>query len=172
MKSTGLKSTGTQSKGSWLIIGASAIMVSLSLGLAIRIPAAEAGKSAGETLIDGDFEEATLKHFEKRFFSRIGASEEQQSTLAAIFLKQMQKTRSQRETIRHKMIDFTDFVSADTSTDDQIREKMQELRSLHEKLMDSRIDTALKVRQVLTPEQRKTIADRVSNLLTGNSPMR
>ncbi|MBS2009626.1 MAG: Spy/CpxP family protein refolding chaperone [Cyanobacteria bacterium SZAS TMP-1] len=155
-----------------IIIGSAALISTLVLGLTVYVPAAEAGKSAGETLIDGDFEEAMLKHFEKRFYRRIDATEEQQTALSAIFLRQMQGSRAQREAIRHKLLDLTDFIAADGSTDDQIKERIAELRGMRDKLMDSRIDTALKVRAILTPEQRKIIADRISSLLGGNSGMK
>ncbi len=164
MKSIGMKGR--------LVTGVTALMATLTLGLAVYIPAAEAGKAAGEALIDGDFEEAMLKHFEKRFFKRIDATEDQQKALSEIFLKQMQSSRAQREAMRRKLIDVSDFVAADASSDDQIKEKIAEVRTMHEKLSNSRIDTALKVRQVLTPEQRKTIADRIANLLSGNSPIK
>jgi len=155
-----------------LVLGTTLLVATLTLGMAVYIPAAEAGKSAGENLIDGDFEEAMLKHFEKRFFKRIDASEEQQTALSAIFLKQMQGSRSRREEIRHKLIDLSDSFAADGTSDDQIKEKVLEVRTMREKLMDTRVDTALRVRQVLTPEQRKTIADRIANLLSGNSPIK
>jgi Spy/CpxP family protein refolding chaperone len=163
-----IKTMGTRGR----LIAGSALLATLTLGLAVYIPAAEAGKAAGEALIDGDFEEAMLKHFERRFFKRIDATDEQRTTMSEIFLKQMQSSRSQREAIRRKLIDLSDFIAADGSTDEQIKEKVAELRTMHEKLMDTRVDTALKVRQVLTPEQRKTIADRIANLLSGNSPIK
>jgi len=155
-----------------LTMGAAALLSTLILGVAVYVPAAEAGKAAGEKLIDGDFEEAMLKHFEKKFFNRIDATEEQKTTLSAIFLKQMQGSRAQREEIRHKLLDMTDMIAADGTTDDQIKEKIAEVRGLREKLMDSRIDTALKVRSVLTQEQRKTIADRLASCLSGHSPLK
>ena len=38
--------------------------------------------------------------------------------------------------------------------------------------MDSRVDTALKVRQILTPDQRKIVGDRIASLLSGHGPLR
>jgi Spy/CpxP family protein refolding chaperone len=160
-----IKAMGTKGR---LITAASALMATLTLGVAVYVPAAEAVR-AGEILIDGDFEEAMLKHFEKRFFKRIDATEAQQTELSGIFLNQMQGSRSQRETIRHKLIDLTDAFAADSATDDQIRANVSEVRTMREKLADSRVDTALKVRKVLTPEQRKTMADRIAGFLSGNS---
>jgi Spy/CpxP family protein refolding chaperone len=146
-------------------------MAALTIGGAVYVPAAEAVR-AGENLIDGEFEEAMLKHFEKRFFKRIDATEDQQSELSAIFLKQMQGTRSQREAIRHKVIDLSDYCASESATDDQIKEKIAELRAMREKLADSRIEVALKVRKILTAEQRKQISDRIANFLSGNSPLK
>ena len=97
------------------------------------VPAAFAGKNAGEALIDGDFEEAMLTHFERRFFRTIDASDEEKTALSAIFLKQMQSSRADREAIRHKLIDLSDLVAADASTDAQIKEKVAEVRGMPRK---------------------------------------
>jgi Spy/CpxP family protein refolding chaperone len=167
-----MKSIKTMGKKDRLAMGLTAAVAALTLGLAVYVPAAEAGKAAGEVLIDGDFEDAMLKHFEKRFFKRIDATEAQQTQLSEIFQTQMKGSRSQREAIRHKLIDLADSFAAEGSTDEQIKAKVLEVRSMHEKLMDTRVDTALKVRQVLTPEQRKTMADRMSSLLSGNAVMK
>ncbi len=163
-----IKAIGTKGK---LVTAAAALMASMTIGVAIYVPAAEAIR-AGENLIDGDFEEAMLKHFEKRFFKRIDATDDQQAQLSAIFLKQMQSSRSRREEIRRKLIDLSDFCASDNATDEQIKDKISELRSMREKLADSRIDVALKVRKILTAEQRKRISDRIANFLSGNSPLK
>jgi len=39
---------------------------------------------------------------------------------------------------------------------------------VHEKLMDDRLNTALKVRGNLTPEQLKAVSDRITDILNGN----
>jgi Spy/CpxP family protein refolding chaperone len=163
-----IKALGTKGR---LITAGAALMASLTIGVAVYVPAAEAVR-AGENLIDGDFEEAMLKHFEKRFFKRIDATEDQQSALSTIFLNQMQSSRSQREAIRHKLIDLSDYCASDSATDEQIKNKVGELRTMREKLADSRIDVALKVRKILTPDQRKHISDHISNFLSGNSQIK
>ena len=58
-----MKSMKTMGMKGRITAGASLLVATLVIGVAVYVPAAEAGKAAGESLIDGDFEEAMLKHF-------------------------------------------------------------------------------------------------------------
>ncbi|MBU6454873.1 MAG: Spy/CpxP family protein refolding chaperone [Cyanobacteria bacterium REEB67] len=143
-----------------------------ALGSYFLVPVALAGKNEGDQLIDADFEEAMLTHFEKRFFRTIDAGDEEKATLSAIFLKQMQSTRANRETLRDKMLELSDLIASADSSDEQIRSKLGEVKAAREKIMDARLDCALQVRQILTPEQRKIVGDRISVIVSGPGPLR
>jgi len=152
-----------------LLCAAAILVVIIGFGEVFFATAALAGRVNSESFIDGDFEEAALKHFERRFFKKIDATSDQQEQLSAIFLKQMQTTRPQREEIRHKLLEVTNLMADDSASEEQIREKVSQVKAMREKLNDSRLDTVMKARKVLTPEQRKIIADRIDGLLSGNS---
>jgi Spy/CpxP family protein refolding chaperone len=57
---------------------------------------------------------------------------------------------------------------ASDASDEQVRTKLQELRDVRNKLMDERLTTALKVRTILKPEQRKAVSDKIVALLSGD----
>jgi Spy/CpxP family protein refolding chaperone len=151
-----------------------ALLVGLICGLGVlsAVPAAIADKLDGDNMIDGDFEEALLTHVEKRFFRTIDATVEQKAAISDLLLKQVRSTRSDRENMRHKLAALAADAAVDDTSDDTIRAEAKELRQTREKLMDSRLEVALKVRQILTPAQRLIVKERLQTLLSGQGPMR
>jgi Spy/CpxP family protein refolding chaperone len=121
-----------------------------------------------EPLIDSEFENAVRVIVTKRFCNRIDASDEQRAKLTALFKDTMQSTRPTREQFRRKLLDVSALMASETATDDQIKQEVQAARAIKQQLMDQRIDTALAVRKILTPEQRKKIHERISNIIAGN----
>jgi periplasmic protein CpxP/Spy len=79
----------------------------------------------------------------------------------------MDATRPDREALRQGLLQLSNLMSSDDATDDQITQKAHELRALHEKINDQRLDSLLKVRKVLTKEQRNKINERINEVITG-----
>lgn len=121
-----------------------------------------------EPLIDSEFENAVRVIITKRFCSRIDATDDQRAKLTALFKETMQTTRPLREQFRRKLLDVSALMASTTATDDQIKQEVENTRALRQQLMDQRINTALEVRKILTPEQRKKIHDRISDIIAGN----
>lgn len=117
-------------------------------------------------LIDVSFEQAMLKHFEKRFFGRISATDDQRAKLSSILENRMETSRPLREQMRHEVLAMTDIMAKDDATDAQITKQQQVIKSLRNQLADGRLQTMLQVREVLTPEQRHLISDKVHWLLS------
>jgi len=120
-------------------------------------------------LIDKGFEEALIKHFSNRFYNRIEATDEQRQKLTEIISKRAAETRPLREQVRAEAVKLNELMANDQATDDQITAEAQVLRSMRDKLMDERVQSALQVRAVLTSSQRAQISQRISGLLTGQS---
>ena len=70
--------------------------------------------------------------------------------------------------MRVEAVELTQLMASNAS-DDQIVDKVHEVRELRNKLMDELLTTALKVRSFLKPEQRKTISDKIVGFLSGNA---
>ena len=85
-----------------------------------------------------------------------------------LFKKMCDANRSTREQVKQDAVDVANLMADQSATDEQIRNKVADIRKLREKLQDSRLDTALKVRAILTVEQRKVVSDRVIGFITGN----
>lgn len=121
--------------------------------------------------VDKEFEAAIVKHFEKRFFNLIEASDEQKQQITALIDTLRENARPQREKMRSEALELNQMMSGNAS-DEELRNKVKELRSVRDKLMDERMETALKVRALLKPEQRKAVSDRISAFLSGERHMR
>ena len=119
------------------------------------------------TLIDKDFEVALRKFVSKRFYNRIDATDEQRKQIDAIWTNTMETTRPEREELRQGMLGLSNLMASDEATDEQITQKAHELRALHEKVQDQRLDSLLKARKLLTKEQRSQINERITQLITG-----
>lgn len=127
-----------------------------------------AGNSA-QKLIDAEFEDALRKHFQKRFFNLIEATDEQREKLSNLLAQRMSETRPMREELRQGAVELSQMMARNDASDDQIIQKAHQLRDLRDKIMDERLSTVLKVRANLTQQQRQTVSDKVIGFITGNS---
>lgn len=134
---------------------------------AVTFSAVEAIETKG-ILIDKDFEVAVRKHLEKRLYNLIDASDAQQEKISKLLSDRCEETRPEREKLREGLVDLTNMVGGDTA-DDAITAKAHELRTMHEQLMDERLKTLLKVREMLSPTQRKIVSDKIVTILSGGA---
>lgn len=122
-----------------------------------------------EAFSDPEFEDALRKHVQKRFFNVIDATDAQKTQLDAIFNQRVTESRSARKEIKQGLIELAQMMADESSTDDQITEKAHQLRQKREQLMDARLSTALKVRGVLSKEQKEVLSERVIGMLSGHA---
>ncbi len=155
-----------------------ALLGALILGLGVtsgvicsRAIPAWAGEEAGGCLVDKDFELALKKHFEKRFFERIKATDEQKEKISSLIDARMEEAKPLREDLRAGALEFTQLLGSDTS-DTTIVDKAHSLREKRDKLMEERLQTLLKVRAILSAEQRKVVSDRLSSIISGKISLR
>lgn len=148
-----------------------ALVVSLALVAPVGIYFAAATYAAPNTaqtnLIDKEIELCTRKIAAKRFYNRIEATAEQRTKLDEIMYSTMDGTRPAREELRHGMLDLSALVASDDATDEQIVQKAHELRAVHEKVNDQRLESLLKARKVLTHDQRQKLNEHITDFITG-----
>lgn len=133
----------------------------------LNLPTIAGTPGAGAPLIDKDFEIALRKFVSKRFFNRIDASDEQREKLSKIMAETQDETRPKREQLRQGMLDLSSMYSDGKSSDEVIKAKVKELRELHEKIQNRRLDAALAARKTLTAEQMQKMHGRLSQLISG-----
>lgn len=140
------------------------VLIPALLGVAQASFAGPAGVGA---LIDKEFETAMRKFVTRRFFNRIDATDEQRTKLNAIFEKTMDETRPEREQFRQGLLDLSNLMASKDATDEQIKQKADDVRTMKQKLSDRRLTAALEVRRILTVDQRQKINNRVQELISG-----
>jgi Spy/CpxP family protein refolding chaperone len=157
------KITGTQ-KPTIVIVS---LLTVAGLAASQFVPA-WADKTVTQALIDPELEIALSNHFKKRFFNLIDASDEQKTKLSGLLTKQLDDARPLRSQIREKVMDLSDMIADEKSTDEAITGKVEEIRQLREQIQDKRLNTILKARSVLTAEQKQIVSKRIKGILTGN----
>ncbi len=111
---------------------------------------------------DPEFEEAVVKHFLKRFFNRIDASESQKKKISELINSKRITNQAKRAALKAGMKDFlSSAASLDNSanSDATLRTKAKELRVMREELMDDRLESFLKVRSLLSTDQKEKLHD-------------
>lgn len=127
-----------------------------------------AGPLNSDSLVDPEWENAVRKHVEKRFFNLIDATDSQKSQLDDLFKQRVEGNRQNREQVKKGVVEVAQLMADDSATDEQIRSKVKEIQKVRQQLIDSRLDTALKVRAILTKEQRQIVSNKVISFITGN----
>ncbi|MCC7529210.1 MAG: Spy/CpxP family protein refolding chaperone [Candidatus Melainabacteria bacterium] len=146
-----------------LALGAGALIVGAPF-----IAPVLAGPLNSDSLVDPEWENAVRKHVEKRFFNLIDATDSQKSQLDDLFKQRVEGNRQTREQVKKGVVEVAQLMADDTATDEQIRSKVKEIQKVRQQLIDSRLDTALKVRAILTKEQRQIVSNKVIGFITGN----
>lgn len=113
---------------------------------------------------DPEFEQAVLKHFEKRFFKRIEATSEQKDKIDKLLTGKLSENRSKRQACKKAVKELLAMVADPASSEDSIRAQAEKARSIHSELSQDRLNTFLAVRAMLTESQKKQLGDRLKNL--------
>jgi len=114
---------------------------------------------------DPEFRQALIKHMQKRFFKRIGATEEQKEKIGALIDKKVEANQGKREELRKGLESFATLISSPGTNEQAIRDKALALRKLRESLMDDRLETMLSIRALLDDEQKAKLGKRIKAIL-------
>jgi periplasmic protein CpxP/Spy len=91
-------------------------------------------------------------------FKELNLTADQQAKIKAI-RDQEKSASADRRTQMKAAFDQMRSLSAGNATDDQLRAQHQQVRQLRQQAEDRRFETMLKIRAVLTPEQRTKMAE-------------
>lgn len=104
------------------------------------------------------------------FLRGLALSEEQRDKIFAIEYAQMPEAREQRKAIEHARRDLHQMVAAGQYDEARARSLTESLGRAVAREAQLRAQASAKVMQVLTPEQRKQIADREAQRVAGLPP--
>jgi len=94
----------------------------------------------------------------QKFLNRLDLSEEQSTQIKAIYRRHYQINQESRQELREAKEEMGSLLTSEANSN-RIRQKHREIQSLNQELGNSRFEAMLKVREVLTREQRQEIAD-------------
>ncbi|MDJ0902773.1 MAG: Spy/CpxP family protein refolding chaperone [Xenococcus sp. MO_188.B8] len=94
----------------------------------------------------------------QKFLERLDLSEEQSSQIKAIYRRYYQANQESRQELQEAREEMRSLLTSEANPN-RIRRKHREIQSLNQELGNSRFEAMLKVREVLTREQRQEIAD-------------
>lgn len=160
-----MKPTMSTAKKPAVLIVALLTVVGLS---ATQFVPAWAGKGMTQALIDPELETALANRFKRRFFNLIDASDDQKTKLSSLISRQLDDARPLRAQIREDLMDLSDLMENENTSDEAIKKKVGEIRDLREQIQDKRLNTVLEARALLNKEQKKIVSNRIKGLLTDN----
>ena len=94
----------------------------------------------------------------KQIFQKLNLSTEQQERIKAIREESKQSNSSLRQEMRQAREEMGKLMASDTN-DDELKQQHEKIQTLKQQLGTQRFETMLKIRQVLTPEQRTEMAE-------------
>lgn len=89
---------------------------------------------------------------------QLDLSTEQRQRIEAIEQQSETETEGLHQQLREAKQQMQSLLSSEASTN-ELRQQHQQIQELHQQLEDSRFETRLQVREVLTPEQRTQLAE-------------
>ena len=93
-----------------------------------------------------------------KMFQELNLSTDQQERIKAIRQESKENNSSLRQEMRQAREEMGKLMASDTS-DSELKQQHEKIQSLKQQLGTQRFETMLKIRQVLTPEQRTKMAE-------------
>jgi hypothetical protein len=115
---------------------------------------------------DPELQKALVKHLLKRFYSRIDASSAQRKEISQLVDERMVANESKREAMRAGLKEFLQMsatLDGSNSSNTALKEKAHQLRVAHAALNDDRLETFLKIRALLSDEQKQKLQKTCQN---------
>jgi protein CpxP len=103
----------------------------------------------------GMMQRAEGERIRKSMWEQLGLSDQQKEQIRQVMLNTRKKNIDVEAKQKLARIELHELMSADAPDQGKINAKISELSKTHETLMRNRIESALAVQKVLTPEQRQ-----------------
>jgi Spy/CpxP family protein refolding chaperone len=145
-----------------LAIGASCLLISGWQAASSLAKDLDNVASASVSDEDDNWPKCIRKHLEHRFFKSIDATPEQRVQLAELIENTAAENKPAVESAKQELLSLIDAFADNQVTNDQLRQKVADLRKTHEAIMDKRLDAVLKARDILTAKQRRTASDNLT----------
>ncbi len=92
-----------------------------------------------------------------RMFDQLNLSTEQQQEINSIREQRKASSEGLRQQLRTAMEEMRSL-QASNASESELRQHHQKIQQLHQQMGNQRFETALEIREILTPEQREKLA--------------
>lgn len=97
-----------------------------------------------------------------QLFEELNLTPEQTQQIQAIQNQYQDQISQRRQAVRQARQELLELM-AGTASESQVREKYRQVETLKQQVEETRFDSMLAMREVLTPEQRRQFAERMQN---------
>lgn len=111
---------------------------------------------------------AIKNHILNKFFKLIEASDEQKSSINTLVTKQMDYATPIRQKMKAHGIKIADMVADESVSDEQLLSEIEKVNSLKDQIAERRRKNILKIRSLLTKDQKEIVSLKIKSRLTGN----
>jgi Spy/CpxP family protein refolding chaperone len=139
----------------------------LGLSIGSLVPLAEANPQLTQTLAQTQYAQEGRPRG-MPFMQELGLSQEQVGQIQAIQTKYRDQTRQQRQALKQAQQELENML-AGTGSEDDIRAKHGQIRSLRQQIEEAQFASMLEVRQVMTPDQRTKFVQLMQSRHRGNA---
>ena len=129
--------------------------------------AEKAGLLEGAT-VSPELRTALKNHILNRFFKLIDATEEQKSSIDGLVNEQMEYANPIREKMRASGLKIADMVADESVSDSELLNEIEKVNGLKDQIAEKRRKNILKIRSLLTKEQKEVVSLKIKSMLTGN----
>jgi protein CpxP len=135
------------------------LVLMVSLGSAIALPIST-GNCMTLAQADSQSPRRLLRPERKEnWLQDLNLSKEQIQKIQEIRRQYQERLGQQRQAVRQAQQEFKDLMASKNATSEQIRQKFSQVQTLQQTLSDTRMESLLAIRTVLTTEQRQKMAE-------------
>ncbi len=134
------------------------IALLLSLGSAIALPIST---SASITLAQADLQSPRRSRPQRKenWLQELNLNKEQIQKIQAIRRQYQDRLTQQRQSVKQAQQALKDLMASGDAPSEQIRQKFNQVQTMQQTLADTRMESMLAIRNVLTVEQRQKLTE-------------
>jgi len=134
------------------------IALLLSLGSAIALPIST---SASITLAQADLQSPRRSRPQRKenWLQELNLNKEQIQKIQAIRRQYQDRLTQQRQSVKQAQQALKDLMASGDAPSEQIRQKFNQVQTMQQTLADTRMESMLAIRNVLTVEQRQKMTE-------------
>ena len=118
--------------------------------------------------MEPELRQALKNHFQNKFFRLIDASQDQKEKISTLVDEQLDYATPIRQKMRANGFKLADMIADQSVSDEALSEEIDKVHALKDQIAAKRRKTLMKIRSLLSKEQKEIVAARIKARLSGN----